>query len=186
MKTITGSLIGLGIVGAVLFGLYGFLFWKVDDNNINTITINQEIYLQSQKQLSAIETKRSVSESAPLLKQASGFIVQADKVSNFLETIESFGPTTNTSVIVRGVSRLAPTSFVASSTEFLVVDVSSRGKFQDVYRFLKLVETLPNGVYIDSVYLSSGGFVGKAGSSTKKPEWSCDVSFRVASKKTLK
>ena len=190
MKTITGVLIGLGVGVGALFVLYGFIFLKVNNNNTNTITLNQEIYLESEKQIRTMETKRSVTESAALLKQVSDLFVETDKIPDFLGIVESFASKTKTVVVVRDVSRSVPSSLVSSSTEFLVVSVSSRGRFQGVYQFLRLIETLPYGVYVDSVSLSQGGFVGGAGSqggnSSRVPEWLGDISFRLAIKKSIK
>jgi Tfp pilus assembly protein PilO len=183
MKKLTSILILLSVIVVVIFGLYIFLLWTVHDNSNKDNILNQEISAESTKRVQIVSTKKLIADTASIRGQLSGFLIETNEIPEFLESVEALGTVTKTKVTVNSVSRIPINTTLSSSTEYLLLSISSVGGFRGVYQFLRLIESLPYGVYIDSVQLSSSGISeDKKQKTISLPEWTAGISLRATSK----
>ncbi len=139
--------------------------------------------LQQQKLISELEADRSLKKflttSGPDIEKLSSRIVSRDGTVAFLEMIEKTARDTGLVINTKSVNVTAvPTHIEEFETLNLVL--STEGTWNNTYRFLSILETLPYKVIISGVEVRQlGEDVPSEGISVGTTPWSGSFTFNV-------
>lgn len=145
------------LILALLFSLgacalIGFLFWQIKSANERTSGLLNEIDLRSKEENTFKSVKSLVQEVAPLHAKLDTYFIQKEGVADFIEILESEGSVVGVSVTLASVEK----GEVPNSTELetVRVTVNAVGQWEDVVRYLGVLESLPYQIDISQSVLS--------------------------------
>ena len=140
-----------GVLGVniLVFGVYGFLYWKIQDQSKKTSVLLAQEITDRQKDDSLRAIKISLDENKDFISQIDSFFIAPDGVVNFITSLEKLGRESGVGVNVSSVA-VAPDAKVANDfKESLKLKLDVSGSWQDVLHFLSRIENLPYRVQFD-------------------------------------
>lgn len=159
--------------------LYGFLFWQLKVKN-ERISERQNELLAQAKQESSLAAKRSLAQDTAGMREGlSALLVRRDQAVAFIESLEALGAKSGTTAAIKAVEAGKVESGTASVEELRTV-LEAKGAWQNVLRFLALLELLPYASRLEQVSLSHpSAEAARAGAA----EWRGQFIIRVLKEK---
>lgn len=183
-------IIPLGLLTVLVLGALGGYFYFhsiLKDTAQSTTDAMTEIANEQLSQSNIFALKKTIKETEADRDTLQSYFVKEDEVVVFIESIESLGKKTNTTVQITQ----AQASQDPKKPSTLFISLSSSGTFSDVTHFLVLLENLPHDISVDKVLMSvqttpeqvivdsKTGKIVSSKSGTKS--WTADVDINLLS-----
>lgn len=153
------------IINAALIGAYGFLFYSIKTKSEEASTLSYDLNAQRTNEEDLALLRHAVNNMKDDQSKLESYFVKSSTINTFFESIESLGGESATDMRLSGL---------VERGNVLGIDVSARGKFEDIYYLVKLIEHLPYRIEFKKAYFNSTGLVetpppssGKSGSAAK-------------------
>lgn len=125
------------LIDAILFGVYGYLYYVVDSKNKETAAlyiVSHQAASEKEKIQGLIRTLKDTEKDRNKL---SGYFVTKINAVTFIEQIEKIGKDAGIDLSVNSVSDGAKDSGT------IQLSFSAAGNFPDMYRLIALIESMP-------------------------------------------
>jgi Tfp pilus assembly protein PilO len=136
-KKIKRFIIVFSFINIVLFGMYGYLFYVVNDKNKETAVLYAASHQQAADKEKIQGLERTLKDTAKDRDSISKYFVSKTNAVTFIEQIEKVGKSANVVLSVNTVSD------DAKDMGGIQLSFSATGGFSDIYRLIALVESLP-------------------------------------------
>jgi|SRR3989344_862 len=136
------------------FAVYGFLFFSVKTKNEKAVTLRVEVRNDFAKGESLRMIKALLVDNDEEIRKLEEFFVPKDGVTEFLSSLESLGRVRGITLTVGSVSVDPKTKGEASFKETLRIRLETSGVWQETFRFLGALESLPYELNIENVSFS--------------------------------
>ncbi|HYD92450.1 MAG TPA: hypothetical protein VEA37_13315 [Flavobacterium sp.] len=154
--------------------VYFFLYKNILDNN----RIFEEAEAKWQAQNSEEEKMKSLEHSLESLEQERALLnahfVRSSDVVPFLDTIETLAPKAGASA---GVASVA----ISPDGSSLLVGVKATGSFENLYKFLTLLENSPYQLEFTSMNMTKTGVGASSSSDSSEGNWTASFGIRLLS-----
>jgi hypothetical protein len=157
---------------AVLGGVF-FFVKKIADKNAETSIVLRTLDDQIKEKENRTLLEKKVAEAKAIHSKISAYLVDANTIDTFVDTIEALGHDTKTDVAVTNVIPLP------GSANSLSIKVSAKGQFADIVKMFSLLENLPYAIDIKSVYLNQDVLSPAKVDSKSRVPWQIDIMFTV-------
>lgn len=124
-------------INIVLFGMYGYLLYVVNDKNKETAVLYAASHQQAADKEKIQGLERTLKDTARDRDSISKYFVSKTNAVTFIEQIENVGKSANVILSVNTVSD------EAKDVGGIQLSFSATGGFSDIYRLIALVESLP-------------------------------------------
>ncbi len=156
------------LVGAV----YGYMHYVVKIS-INRAATARDIVALEKANKGREQGVRALHErTATDRASLSQFFIPADRVVEFIESIEALGPQTGSVVNLSSIDDIPPGQIEGSKYGLARAHVEARGSWSSIMRALSLAENFPYGISVKGTRVDSGG---SAGGSSWKAEFTLEV-----------
>ena len=160
------------LLNLVALGGYGFLLHEIKGKNEHISNLVNDIELQSKKERVINSVKALVVETSPLREKLSRYLVEKEGAVSFIELLEHLGKNRGVSVMISSVEKVPQEG--TEQVETLLLGLKASGTWQDVIRFLGLLELLPYEAQVEQLTLSK---------SEKASPWQITLSLRTLKEK---
>lgn len=143
------TLVVVLVLNLIVWGGYGFVFWKIRAQNMRVSTLLNEAELDIKKDESLRLIKSSLDENKDFLSHIDSFFVSNDGVVGFIDTLESYGREKGVSVTIGSVSVEPDSQNKEDFKERLRLRVEVAGSWNSVTSYLMTLESLPYSIRID-------------------------------------
>jgi uncharacterized membrane-anchored protein YhcB (DUF1043 family) len=156
--------------------LFLFLYKEIENNT----KISEQTQLNLQKEISRREEIKNFNDSFKTIEkdklELETHFAKSSDIVPFLNTIEKTASNVGTKAEVSFIE-------VAKDNTGLVVEMKNTGSFEQVYKFLMLLENSPYELEFSSVEMNSVSTeeVGKNGKSVKRNEWEATFKIKLIS-----
>lgn len=150
--------------------LLGFLFMQIKSANERTSTLLNQVASQSKEEDTLKALKAFVQETAPLHTKLDTYFVSPEGVADFIDLLESIGRKVGVAVTILSVEKIVTAQ--STEVEVLSLRLSGSGSWEDVVRFLGILEFLP--------YQTT---IGQLVFSRTQDEWRIDLTMSVLKEK---
>ena len=140
------------LLNLVALGCYGFLLREIKGKNERISNLVNDIELQTKKKSVITSVKAIVVETSPLREKLSRYLVEREGAVSFIELLEHLGKNTGVSVVINSVEKVPQES--TQQVETLQLGLRASGTWEDVIRFLGLLELLPYEAQVEQLTLS--------------------------------
>lgn len=160
MKRTRNLLITVIILNAVVWGATGFLsfYIKGRQDNINTLLASAEKDLLKDETLRSI--KQSLGENEENLAKIDSYFITDEGVVDFIESIEGLGKESGVELSIGSVTTEPNSSNKNDFKETLRMRIETRGGWTESYNFLRLVESMPRYLEVETLTLNNGTDAG--------------------------
>ncbi len=169
------------IIACVVAGLMALLYFGVywgHQYAQNAVDQSEREAQEAQaEQLSASEIKALLADTKSEQLTIGTFFLTSDRVVDFLEELEHLATSTNLESQTNSVTDASWEGLESSKWEALSVSLSTKGSWQNSYRFLGLLERLPYRSSITRVTLQ------KIEEEKGSASWQADISLLVLKQK---
>jgi hypothetical protein len=141
------------IFGLVSVGIYCYVFIKIFQENRLVAELNGQIEKLTAEKKDFIRLTEKVSETEAARDKIQSYFIPMDGMVGFLNGLQDIGKGNNLEIKINSVNVITDTSTTTSIFETVSMTSEVVGAWQDVYRFVTLVELLPFGVSINGVNL---------------------------------
>jgi len=170
------------VINAALIGAYGFLFYSIKTKSEEASTLSHDLNAQRANEEDLALLRHAVNDMEDDRVKLESYFVKSSTINTFFESIESLGEESGTDMRLSGL---------VERGNVLGIDVSARGKFEDIYYLVKLIEYLPYRIEFKKAYFNSLGMVetpplpeGKSGSAAKNKvrnvEWEASFTLEIS------
>ncbi|MDP3996585.1 MAG: hypothetical protein Q8P86_02740 [bacterium] len=159
------------VANLAVWGGYYMLFSIVKEKDKNTSALENTISLASEKDAQLLSAQKLLDDTVEDRREVDSHIVAKDKVVEFLEFVESLGnpeADVNISSIERG-----PFEEKNVLMENLIIQVTVKGSWNDVFSFLSRAELMPFKSVIEQARLE------KVEDKELGDIWRADLRFNV-------
>ncbi|OHA20901.1 MAG: hypothetical protein A2849_01985 [Candidatus Taylorbacteria bacterium RIFCSPHIGHO2_01_FULL_51_15] len=154
-------------------GFLALLFIEVKTKNEHISTLINEIEAEAAKESTNQSVKALIEETAPLLAELRGYMVEKEGTVFFIELLEKEGESVGVSVDITSVEKVPLEG--ASKIEGLRVRLKGNSTWLGVVRFLGLLELLPYEARVEQAVISRAEVAGSP--------WRIDLSLHVLTEK---
>lgn len=160
-----------GLAVLILAGAYGFFLIHIQGKSVNaSVFLSQIEQLQNQNnQLSDLNA--ILKEIRENKNNLDSYFVDGEKIVDFLETVETLGSNSGAEVDVRSLNEEETED---PAIKALILNLTVRGSWNDVYYFLALIQNLPMKTTFDRIQMSSGSAPDDGGI-----EWRAVINMKV-------
>lgn len=158
-------LIILLVINTALISAYGFLFYSIKTKSEEASTLSHDLSAQHASGEDLALLRHAVNDMKDDRARLESYFVKSSTINTFFESIESLGGESATEMRLSGL---------VERGNILGIDVNARGKFENIYYLVKLIEHLPYRIEFKKAYFNSLGMVdtpslleGKTGSAAK-------------------
>ena len=168
------------IISIIIFLLFCGLFFFVYREIANNIKLAQQAQVELQKEAIKREEIKDFNNSFKLIEQEKNLFethfAQSSDIVPFLNTIEKMASSVGTDVAVSFIE-------VAKDNSGLVIEMKDTGTFDQVYKFLMLLENSPYELKFTSVQISNSVIeeLGKNKKILKKKVWQAELKIKLIS-----
>ena len=158
------------ILNLIVWGGYGFVFWKIRSQNKHISTLLNEAEQDVKKDESLRLIKASLGENKDFLSHINSYFIPNEGVVGFIDTLESYGKQIGVDVTIGSVSVEPDSQNKEDFKELLRLKVEAIGSWNNLVSYLLTLENLPYSVRIDQVsYVlnSSNSNFSSSGSAQK-------------------
>lgn len=142
------------LLNVAALGWYGFLFAKVKAKNERISALHNKIEAEAAEENFLTSVKALVNDTATLREKIQGFTVAPEAVVPFIELLESTGREVGVTVSIESVNPVALAN--ATAVEMLRIQVTGKGAWAGIVRFLGLLELLPFEASVEQAVVSTG------------------------------
>lgn len=170
------SFVIVSITTALLLGAYIFFSYKIN-------SVFKEAESAAHERLSLESKGRQLSKTEDLVLNTENkrlelekHFVTSDGLVSFIEYVESLDDISGGTLVIDdvGVSD-------ENGKPVLGVSLSMSGTYQEIYKLLSLIETMPYEINVPILDLSVSDIVSGAGVKATNPEWNAEIDFVVVS-----
>lgn len=134
------------IVSTALFGVYGFLFYRIKTASEETSTLSYELNARQTNEDDLTQLRHAVNDMKEDRMKLQSYFVRSSSINTFFDSLESLGAESNVVVKLGGL---------IERESLLGIDVGVSGTFEDIYYFVKLIEHLPYRIEFKKAFFSS-------------------------------
>jgi len=160
---------------AVSVSAFFILFSLMQGKVADTIAKTDEIQMALEKQRSLSFIQKSIADNQTSENALAGFIIPANSVSDFIQTLEDLVATSSLKSQVNSISYQSSSALSAVGAELVDVQMGVIGTWSNIHFFLELLENYPLKIVIKSASLKQFATYTIAGKQV--PEWSLDIEF---------
>lgn len=160
-------------VTMLVSGLYVYMYYVVNVSITRAAAARDIVFLEransgrEQNVKDLYERTKIDRESLPK------FLIPADRVVEFIESIEALGPQADSRVSLSSIEDTPPGQVTDSVYGLAVANVEATGSWSSVMRTLSLAENFPYGVSIKNVRISTS--IAEKGSRSWKVNFTVEV-----------
>lgn len=167
------TLVLVALSAGVFFSLLSLMGSRVSEtiNNVN------EIKIEIGKEESLSFMQKSIEENQADEDLITGYILPANSVSDFIQTLENVVATSGLKSQINSITPEPSDVLSAANAEFLDIQMSVIGPWSNMHFFLQLLESYPLKIDIKSVTLKQ--FANYTVKGKQVPQWSGDIEFTV-------
>jgi Tfp pilus assembly protein PilO len=140
-------------VALLVWGLTGFLYWKI----ISQASTVEALYVEADKDIKKDQSQRLVraiiQEHKESLEEVDSYFVNKAGVVSFIDSLEDSGQSVGVEVSINSVSTEVEKDIPGNFLETLNIRLEVSGKWSDVISFLRQLENLPYHIRIEGVSL---------------------------------
>ncbi len=171
------------VVVVFVMGVYAYMYYRIQVSTSKTVTALGALHdgpsSANKEQLSLLEYKASLDKWSKL----QDFFISPDEEVVFIETIESLGPESGSSVTITSIDSDKFENAVPGTKGKLKAKVSATGSWSSVMRMLSLAEVTPYEVSINNIrldqYSTSMNDVDSKTKKASKDEWKLSFDIEV-------
>jgi hypothetical protein len=149
MKKSRQKIITLAVLVAIVYGLWGYLFFKVQEQGQQVSELLQEVDFEIKREERVRSMQGLLDQSGDDIFFLKNRFVKNNDVVEFIESIEALAESVG---LIPSISSLAEDRVVAVNNS-LIMQFGTVGNWQDTYHFLSLLEVLPLKIDISRVDL---------------------------------
>jgi len=160
----------------IFVGIYIFIFIKIKDYNQNIAYLENEIFLQQDKQQKMSLMNNMIEENKDYIDLVENSVIPKDGNVPFIETIESLASENNLVMTIQSLSFEDSEGLNDKGMTLFKIRSTTKGSWANTYSFLALLEALPLSLKIENLALiySSTELAGNI-----RPEWQMSIDMKV-------
>jgi len=145
------------IINFLVWGAYGFVFLKIRSQNeyVSNLLNESNNDLKKDETLRAIKT--TLTENKQFISHIDSYFVAKDGVVDFIEILESYALKSGVALTIGAVSVEQDPKVKVDFKEVLRLKVDASGSWENITRFLSVIENMPYVTDINMVSLSRNG-----------------------------
>lgn len=164
------------VLNLVVWTAYGVIFWQIKSQNEKISLLVNEAELDTKKEEDLRLTKASLNENKDSISRIDSYFIPKDGVVDFINSLESLGKQSGTSLVIGSVSVESETKIKENFKEVLRLKVQAIGSWKNVMHFLSILENLPYQVDLQQAdFKLSVSAEGSSGGGV--PQWEGDFEF---------
>ncbi len=159
------------ILNILVWGIYGFVFFKIRSQNEHVSGLLGEANNDIRKDETLRTIKNSLSENKDFISHLDSYFVAKDGIVNFIEMLEDKGRESGVLLSIGSVSVEQDPKVKEDIKEILRLKVDASGSWKDVTYFLSVLENLPYVTEVNNVsFTRNGGGSGLLFDEEKNPD----------------
>ncbi len=160
----------------MLIGVYVFIFIKIKDYNKNIAYLENEVFLQQDKQQKMSLMEDMIEDNREYIDLIENSVIPKGGDVAFIETIENLASQNELVMTIQSLSFEDSNTLDEKGMTFFKVRATTKGSWTNTYSFLALLEALPLSIKIENLALiysstESGGNI--------RPEWQMSIDMKV-------
>ncbi len=129
-------------------GMYGYLFYIVQSAEKEAAILENENTALAKREESIGDIRKSLAAVTDSRAALNSYIIESADIVPFLETIEKYGRDVGVATAIDNVA-------LSEDKKTLTVNLSGEGDYEDVYRFIALLEAMPYEITIPTAEIQS-------------------------------
>src|SRR3989344_2490821 len=149
-------LLGAAVIALIAVGAYGFLFFKIKNENALAGTLRNSLSVAADERANLDSLKVLFATTTEERAELDTYLLKSDAVVTFIESIEQLHTVTGASLSVVAVGVEPDTidkNKVSTSTESLRITIDATGTWNQLMHVLALIEALPYHVNLTEMGL---------------------------------
>lgn len=159
-----------------LIGVYVFTFIKIKNYNQNIAYLENEVFLQQDKQQKMSLMEGMIGENREYIDLIENSVIPKNGDVPFIETIETLASENNLVMTIQSLSFEDSESLNDKGMTFFKIRATTKGSWANTYSFLALLEALPLSIKIENLALIYSSTESEGGI---RPEWQMSVDMKV-------
>lgn len=167
------------IVTLFVATVYGYMYYRLEvsaQKILDSQSIIQSNELARQREKSFLETYKATATKWSSLQD---LFIQSNKVVDFIEIVESYGPLTKTELAISSISADNLDNSPAGKEGKIQMHINVKGQWNSVMRVLSLLENLPYKSTISN-FRANANVNSSAKGSEPKSVWDMSLDLQVA------
>lgn len=160
-------------VTLLVVAVYGYMYYVVRVSIVRAATARDIVALEKANKERENDVRSLYERTKEARASLSDFFIPADRVVEFIESIEALGPQTGSEVSLRSIEDLAPGKIEGKAYGLAKAEVEAIGSWTSVMRALSLAENFPYMVSITNTRLDTS--IGTTGSRKWKAKFTIEV-----------
>lgn len=165
------------ILTALSAGVFFSLLSLMGNKVLETVNNTNEIKTEIAKEESLSFMQKNVLENQTNKNLITGYILPANSVSDFIQTLEDVVATSGLKSQINSITSEPSDALLAANAELLDVKMSVIGPWSNMHFFLQLLESYPLKISMKNVSLKQ--FANYTVKGKQVPQWSGDIEFTV-------
>ena len=181
-KTILATLSGTILLTVLVFGIYGYFFFLLNQTRQSVVSLTNEISSMESDEAESNQIQKQLSDTDAQHTILISYFVDVNNPIPFEEAIEGYGKETNTKVVFQQLQ-------VGTGPNKLNTSFAVEGTFANTYKFLTLLESAPYELSVNNLSFQSIGPVNLSTSTKISPVanmWNTQISLSVYSVSGIK
>ncbi|PIP73058.1 MAG: hypothetical protein COW88_03250 [Candidatus Lloydbacteria bacterium CG22_combo_CG10-13_8_21_14_all_47_15] len=159
----------VAFLNLLFFGSAGLLGYRIQNNVKQASRALSELDLENVREENSKVVKVLLEETKEDRARIDGYFIDSTSIIATIEEIETLARRLNVKLTLRSVNTSRDNS---DGLETLRIDAKAEGAFENVYRFLSLVERLPHKIFFERA-----GFATRAAAA----QWEANVTIVITS-----
>lgn len=160
----------------MLIGVYVFIFIKIKDYNKNIAYLENEVFLQQDKQQKMSLMEDMIEDNREYIDLIENSVIPKGGDVAFIETIENLASQNELVMTIQSLSFEDSNTLDEKGMTFFKVRATTKGSWANTYSFLALLEALPLSIKIENLALIYSST--EAGGNIR-PEWQMSIDMKV-------